>query len=578
MAINILPPDVSSKIAAGEVVERPASVVKELIENSLDAGATQIVVEVRGGGVSFVRVSDNGVGIPSSEIERAFHRYATSKIETIGDLETVSTLGFRGEALHSIAAVAQVDIVTHAKGGKEIGSYLALRDGVVVERSSRGRPQGTTVTVRELFRRVPARLKFLKSVATENNHIVDVVTRRSLAFPEVRFVLFIDGRTVLRTSGSGILRDVLVEIYGLETARAMMEVGGSEGGGKGGEAIPLITGLVSPPSINRASRGHLNFFVNRRWVRSAMLARAVEEAYHGLLMVGRYPFAIINISISPREVDVNVHPTKSEVKFSHEQVLFTAVQSAVRRVVAEQAPVKVFPVGTHPGFHPPLPEQGRSIGILEQKEAVARFPLFSEGESSVTVPILRVVGQMANAYIIAEGNDGLYLIDQHAAHERVLFDRIREQRARQKVEVQGLLEPVTIEINAQQEGLLKSRGNILAHFGFTIEPFGERTYLVRSVPAVLQQMNVTQVVVEILDSLEDKSSLESQEESIAISLACHGAVRAGQVLSQEEMRGLIRQLEQTNLPRTCPHGRPTMIHLSSLQLAREFGRTSPVSQ
>ena len=313
-------------------------------------------------------------------------------------------------------------------------------------------------------------------------------------------------------------------------------------------------------------------------MRSAVLARAVEEGYHGSLMVGRHPLAIINISIPPREVDVNVHPTKSEVKFSHEQALFSTVRGAVRRVVAEQSGVQApaiktsfilqsQPVGAKGGFEDSF-----------QGKMVEGEVLFHEGKSASPLPIMRVIGQMANAYIIAEGSDGLYLIDQHAAHERVLFEQIQKQRAQQELEVQGLMEPIMLELDARQEQLMKLRGEILTRFGFTVEPFGDRTYLIRAIPAVIRQVEITRVVTEIMDSLDGTDSLENWEESIIISLACHGAVRAGQTLNHEEMRDLIRQLEQSKLPRTCPHGRPTMIYLSSLHLAKEFGRTNPISR
>jgi DNA mismatch repair protein MutL len=557
MPIKILAPDVVSKIAAGEVVERPASVVKELIENSLDAGATQVSIEARGGGVSLIRVSDNGVGIPADEAELAFHRHATSKINDMADLETISSLGFRGEALPSIAAVAEVEILARTTG-EIAGTYLKLQHGKVVEKTKRGCPVGTTVTVRNLFRNVPARLKFLKSVATESGHISNLVSQYSLAFPEVRFSLIIEGRIALQTPGSGSLRDALVKVYGLDTAEAMIEV-------KEGEQLPRISGFVSAPSLSRSSRSHLSFFVNRRWVRSRLLSRAVEDAYQGMLMVGRHPIAVLNISLPGDDVDINVHPTKNEVRFRYEHALFAAVQKAVRAALVEQMPVpqvrQPTPVGGHLEQEP----------LWAKKEEVVAAPLFAPTETERRLPILRVLGQVATTYIIAEGPDGLYLIDQHAAHERILFEKVRAQQARREVEVQGLLEPVTIEVTPRQEELLKAGGEILAAYGFAIEPFGQRTYLVRAVPAVVKE-RVAEAVGEVLDALSSEGNPKEWEQKVAISLACHSAVRAGQVLSPDEMRQLMRELEQTELPLTCPHGRPTMIRFSSSQLEREFGR------
>ena len=560
MAIRILAHDVISKIAAGEVVERPASVVKELIENSVDAGASEVVIEACGGGVSLIRVVDDGVGIPSGEVELAFERHATSKIGSPADLDGIATLGFRGEALPSIAAVAWVEVLTLTE--KEMaGSYIGLREGVVVERGRRGRSRGTTITVRNLFHSTPARLKFLKSVATENSRIINLVSQYALAFPEVRFALSVDGRATMRTSGSGKLRDVLVEVYGMEIAQEMMEVRGMGEGEVGMMAMPLrVTGLVSPPSLSRSSRGYLSFFVNRRWINSWMLARAVEEAYQGWLPQGKHPIAVINISLPLDEVDVNVHPTKSEVKFRREHMIFGAINSAVKRALTKAPVPKITAVA--PIAAPPR-EPDQASGAPEKVE-----PRFV-----ASLPILRVLGQLANSYIIAEGPEGLYLIDQHAAHERVLFDRFCAQRSQRQLEVQGLLEPLTIEVSPEEEQLLKSQREALAEFGLTIEPFGGMTYVVRTVPALLPRRNLVQEVRGILESLIGDSEGRNWDERITISLACHGAVRAGQALSDEEMRELVRQLEQTAQPRTCPHGRPTMIHLSSWQLEKEFGRT-----
>jgi len=564
MPIRVLTPEVVSKIAAGEVVERPASVVKELMENSLDAGASQINIEVRGGGVNFIRVSDNGVGILQDEVELAFHRYATSKITTLADLEKTTSLGFRGEALPSIAQVAQVELLTRSK--EEIsGTYLCLREGEVVERGVRASPQGTTVTVRNLFRNVPARLKFLKSSTTENSHITDLVSQYSLAFPGVSFTLIIDGRRVLHTPGNGKLRDVLVQVYGLETAQAMLEIGKS---GKEGGLAPTVSGYISPPSLSRAKRSHLSFFVNRRWIQSRLMTRAVEKAYEGLLMVGRYPIAVINLSLLPQWVDVNVHPTKREVRFSQESTIFNTVYGTVRRTLVERMPVPEVGLSPHPVF---TPEQPPLEAPSDEKKPGFALPLIPHVAPS-GLPVLRVLGQLANTYIIAEGPDGLYLIDQHAAHERVLFEKILAQWAQKGVEIQSLLEPLTIELSLKQEELLRAKGEMLAQFGFTIEPFGDRTYLLRAVPALLGGRGISEAVKEALDSLEGEATLTRGEERVALSLACHGAVRAGQTLDQEEMRELVRQLEKATSPRTCPHGRPTMIHLSSGRLEKEFGR------
>ncbi len=570
MSIKVLDKEVVSQIAAGEVVERPASVVKELVENALDAGSTQISIEVKGGGVSLIRVTDNGTGIPSGEVALAFERYATSKIGSLEDLESIGSLGFRGEALPSIAAVARIEISTQAVA-ETAGSYLSLQDSVVIEQRSQGRSQGTTVSVRNLFRKVPARLKFLKSSTTENSHIANAVSQYALAFPEVKFVLFVDGRVALRTPGSGQLIDSVIAVYGLEVARNMLTIGSGDDAWEGGVATSAfpVTGMVGSPTISRSNRGYLSFFANRRWISSRLLAWAVEEAYHGLLMVGKHPVAIINISLPPQEVDVNIHPTKTEIKFHHEHTVFSAVQKAVRQALIEQVPVpKIEEVATTYGASSvprqvswPLPERGASLSSL---------PVASQ-TPAVSLPVLRVLGQMLNSYIIAEGPDGLYLIDQHAAHERILFEKIKLQSSRQKIEVQGLLEPVTFEVNPKQGEALKHHYETLAEFGFSIEPFGDRVYLVRAVPVLLYKKDWAGMIRELLDSPSGEEQGDWTEK-IAISIACHGAVRAGQALTDDEMRELVRQLEQVAVPHTCPHGRPTMIHFDSAQLRKEFGR------
>jgi DNA mismatch repair protein MutL len=563
MPIKVLEPQVISRIAAGEVVERPASVVKELVENSLDAGANQISIEVRGGGISLIRVTDNGAGIPSGEVGLAFDRYATSKISSLEDLESIQSLGFRGEALPSIAAVAEVDVVTCAPG-EGAGTSLSLTDGNIVSRRSLGRTRGTTVTVRNLFRHVPARLKFLKSVATENDHIANVVSQYALAFPEVKFSLSIDSRVALRTPGSGRLIDSIIEVYGVEVAKNMIEIES-----EATAPSPRVAGMVGSPKVSRSGRGQLSFFVNRRWVNSRLLAQAVEEAYHGLLMSGKHPIAVINIRLPVQEVDVNIHPTKSEVKFRNERLVFSAVQRAVRQALAEKMPVpRIEEVAV--AYESPS-SLGQAFSPPAQVRLASPAPWAPEVPTS-PLPVLRVLGQLGNSYIIAEGPDGLYLIDQHAAHERVLFDNIERQRSRREIEIQGLLEPMTLEVSPRQGEVLRAHYEDLAEFGFSIEPFGDRTFLVRAVPAIVYRKDWVGMLQELLDSLAEGGKGDWVE-GVAKSIACHGAVRAGQALTDAEMRELVRQLEQAATPRTCPHGRPTMIHLSSEQLKKEFGRT-----
>jgi DNA mismatch repair protein MutL len=572
MPIKVLAPDVVSKIAAGEVVERPASVVKELVENSLDAGATRISIEVRDGGVNLLRVSDNGSGMAPDEIEIAFRRHATSKISTLADLESVSSLGFRGEALPSIAAVAHVELLTRTAQDTG-GTHLRLQGDRVVEKGAKGCSQGTVVSVRNLFRNIPARLKFLKTPTTENGHIVNLITHIALAFPEVQFLLTIDGRESLNTPGNGRLRDVLAKLYGIDTAQAMLQVGQ-------GEHQPppttspsptVVSGYVSPPTTTRTTRNYMSFYVNRRWVTSRLLSAALEKAYEGWLMTGKYPIGVLNISLPPREIDINVHPAKREVKFAQDQAIFSHVHKAVQAALEGQASVpEVSPRPTFTPHQEPRPnpflfeEIQHPVSSAEASQALRMF--------EPTLPVLRVVGQFATSYIIAEGPDGLYLIDQHAAHERILFDKFMAQQTEESIDVQGLLDPLPVELSTRQRELFESKRETLTHFGFDVEPFGDRTVVLRGVPALLKAEAARQVIAEILDSTDENSPLAERERRVAMSVACHSAVKAGQVLDTKELQELMRELEQTTSPRTCPHGRPTMIHLSSGQLAREFGR------
>ncbi|MFC2034181.1 DNA mismatch repair endonuclease MutL [Chloroflexota bacterium] len=572
MSIKILDQGTISRIAAGEVVERPASVVKELVENSLDAASSQISIEIKGDGVNLIQVTDNGHGIPADEMESAFQRYATSKITSFDDLESTSSLGFRGEALPSIAAVSQVDVIS-CPAGESTGNYISIKESTITNCGSKGHSPGTTITVRNLFRNVPARLKFLKSPTTENGHIANVVSQYALAFPEVKFTLTNDGKTISSTPGSGKLIDSIAQVYGMDVAGNMLEINNSdpEWQDESENSSVTVNGMVSSPSINRSNRGYLSLFVNRRWISSRLLAWAMDEAYHGLLMQGKHPIAIINISIPPKYVDANIHPTKTEVKFQNERLIFRAVQKAVRQALLELTPVpRIEEVATdYKGtLSPtqPLWTSTRTSQISPDSSAT------TQSTPIMSLPALRLLGQLDSSYIIAEGPDGLHLIDQHAAHERIQFEKINHQISRKEIEIQGMLEPATLEVSIKQDVILKAQYERLAEFGFTIEPFGERTYLVRAIPALLHKKDWREVLGELLDDTPQGGNNDWLEK-IAISIACHSAIRAGQTLSDDEMRELLRQLEQTAIPNTCPHGRPTMIQLNMKQLEKEFGRS-----
>jgi DNA mismatch repair protein MutL len=554
--------------------------VKELIENALDAGAKKISVETRQGGVGLIRVADDGSGIPPEELVVAFERHATSKLRSEDELWRIETLGFRGEALPSIAAAGDVELISRPSGALVAGRVV-LRSGSVEHQGSAGAPPGTSVTVQRLFSQQPARLKFLRSPTSEAGQIASVVTHYALAYPEVRFSLRNDNRTVLSTPGTGDLLDAAAAVLGMEIASDLLAI-------RGEPAQDIqISGAAGSPTASRGNRNYISLFVNRRWIRNRALTFAVIESYQGLLPLGRFPIAIINITVPADSVDVNVHPTKAEVRFRDERPVFSALQRAIRAAISSRSPVPAF--DTNSAFF----ESRRASAQAEtaawrEQVAPARLPYPSppgpaaSHEATLsseplpmtdTLPLLRPVGQLANTYVVTEGPDGMYLIDQHAAHERVLYERFLAGSANGDGDVQPLLQPQTLELTARQHALFESFEGELARAGLAIEPFGEGAYLIRAVPAALVGSDIVRAINGLLDLLgrEDGPS-DDPAHRVSASLACHASVRAGQTMTGEEQRELVRLLEACEQPRTCPHGRPTMVHVSSDVLARQFRR------
>lgn len=609
MSIHILSEIVAAQIAAGEVVERPASVIKELVENSLDADATDIRIEVVEGGTKSMRVSDDGLGIPSSEVELAFKRHSTSKLEAISDLDHLNTLGFRGEALHSIASVSRLMLTTR-HSTEAIGSQIRIEGGKLLSSRQIGAPAGTVISVDDLFYNTPARLKFLKSATTERRRITSLVTEYAMAYPSVRFSLRHDGREVFRSYGTGSLTDVLVKALGPDTTRDLIEVVPQPPSRP--DLPPIaVSGYTSAPSQNRANRSHITLFVNGRSIQDSSLTFAVSQAYHTLLPKGRYPIAVLMITMPPDEVDVNVHPTKAEVRFRSPDAVFSAVQRAVRHVVVEQSPAPAVRLGSdqRSGWQPPHKTPVKTSGIdstqhnlgleLEapgafthqqpitssdatQPQHVSRTDSLTAIPQSIgrpsqprTLPMLRVIGQVGASYIVAEGPVGLYLIDQHAAHERILFEKFMAEHAVEQIASQQTLEAATVELSLEAVSLIEEHMDLLTHLGFELEPFGGQTIRIRAVPAMLADRDPADAVSAILEDLESgaRPGQATIEEQISLRVCKTAAVKAGQILSMQEMQSIIRQLERCQSPHTCPHGRPTLIHISGDQLAREFGRT-----
>lgn len=571
MSIRILPPEVASRIAAGEVVERPASIVKELVENALDAGASRISVEANEGGVALIRVVDDGCGIEPDELPLAFSRHATSKLQDDADLGAIRTLGFRGEALPSIAAVSEVEAISRQADSPR-AARVRLRFGALEEQGAAGAAPGSSFSVKGLFHEQPARLKFLRSAGAEASQIGAVVSHYALAYPEVAFSLRLDGRETFATGGTGSRREAAAGVYGRDVAAAMLETTEED------EAC-RVEALFTPPHISRASRNYITLFINRRWVRSRSLTYAVEEAYSGLLQTGRFPIAVVDLRLPPEEVDVNVHPAKAEVRLRNDRAVFSLVQRPIRRALSGLAPVgSESPAGwprpaaqDGPGFLFPAPSQADTP--LQSQLLPRQAPAgFEQASLPAGVPIMRPLGQAGTTYVIAEGPAGLYLIDQHAAHERVLFERFLTSLTGAAAPSQPLLAPLVLELTPSQSSLVTSFMPSLREHGFEVEPFGPGGFLLRAAPADLRRDDPARAFVELLDLLTREDSPADPRRRVAASLACHAAVRAGQTLAMEEMRDLIQQLEACDTPQTCPHGRPTMLHLSSDELARRFSR------
>lgn len=582
MAIQLLDQATIGKIAAGEVIERPASVVKELVENALDAGARSIRVEIVAGGRDLIRVRDDGSGIAPDDFHVALQRHATSKLRSFDDLATLRSYGFRGEALASIAAVSDLEIISRPPS---MGHATSARShfGQLGRIEAAPAAIGTAITARDLFANVPARRKFLRQDATEAGYIQRVVVASALAFPAVRFEFVVDGKMVLNTDGSGDLGNAIVGVFGAGIASEMMpiEPGDEEADERQREIV--VSGYVGLPSLTRGNRQQVILLVNRRWIESRQLSFALEQAYHSLLMVGRYPVAVIHLDLSPDQVDVNVHPTKREVRFSDERAVFAALQRAVRATLLQHTPSQSIPTVVESPLETPALQRRLALAhperfrpVTRQMEAdingAAEKPGTAELAATRSAPILRVLGQVGSTYVIAEGPDGMYMVDQHAAHERVLLERLLARTAKAEPDAQTLLEPLIVEPEAKQLEALEQCVEGLAQLGFQIEAFGGGTVAIRAVPAVMSRRDPKSTLLAILEEVANGGRESAQLDALAASTACHSAIRAGDPLSIPEMRELIIQLEQCASPRVCAHGRPTMLHLSQGELERQFSR------
>ncbi len=578
MSIALLPEAVIGRIAAGEAIERPASVVKELIENAIDAGAGSLHVEAEAGGRRLLRVTDNGAGIRHGEIELAFKRHATSKLRTADDLKDIATLGFRGEALASIGAVSRATIVTRHRE-EAMGVSLKLQGGLVLHQQRVGAPAGTVAMIENLFFNTPARLAFLKSEATEKRHIHWVVLRYAMAYPEIAFALKQDGRERFRSSGSGELADVVAKSFGLKAYKSMIALRSQEERGPGRPRIE-ITGYVSLPSMSRASRDRIILFVNGRAVQNSALSHAVTQAYDGLLKAGAFPWAVLLINMPPRLVDVNVHPTKAEVRFRDSQLVYLAAQRAVREALLNSSEAAPEPdIWSATGFTDDRIAYQKTRSSWWQAAADDPFddieldaiPEAAKAPARPrTLPVLRVVGQVGAAYIIAEGPAGLYLIDQNAAHERVLFQDLLDEEAQGGLESAALPESQTVLLSPADAELLSSVSELFRQLSFEIEVFGPNSFLIRRAPRIVSSLPAADYLPFMLERL--RLSAKTSECALQ-TLALAAAIRSGQIMQPEDMQSLVARLERCPAPFASPSGQKTLLHLSREQLADEFKRS-----
>ena len=630
--IAVLDQNTIDKIAAGEVVERPSSVVKELVENAIDAGATAVTVEITDGGKKMIRITDNGAGIEAGQIPLAFLRHATSKIEKVEDLEQIASLGFRGEALSSIAAVSQVELITKTHSAVS-GSRYIIEGGVEHSLEELGAPEGTTFLVRNLFYNTPARSKFLKSDTTEANYIHTLMEQLALSHPEISFKYIQNRQVKLHSSGNYNVKDVIYSVYGRDITKALLEADFEND-------FMKITGFVGKPEIARGNRSFENYYINGRYVKNNIITKAIENAYKGFLMQHKFPFVSLQIEMEGNDLDVNVHPAKREVRFAREQEVYEAVYDTVRRALTaremipkvtlekpqpekKEAPVK--PVSIPEPFEKKRREQVYENTVREssapygihmekqifssseenlfegtlrqkqQKEERLELPKEEPDQSAQEMPEkeqkqlelfeekllapesrerIRLIGQVFDTYWLAQFGDAFYIIDQHAAHEKVYYERFVKKFHENTVDAQYLTPPLIVTLNLQEEGLLKANEDYFRQFGFEIEHFGGKEYCISAVPSNLYGLSEEELFLEMLDHLAgegDKDALDIFASRLA-TMACKAAVKGNHAMSPAEAEKLLDELLTLDNPYHCPHGRPTVISMTKTELEKKFKR------
>lgn len=584
--IQVLDQNTINKIAAGEVIERPMAVVKELIENALDAGATAITVEIKEGGLSFIRITDNGSGITKDEIKTAFLRHATSKIKTMEDLLSVNSLGFRGEALSSIAAVSQVEVIT--KPTEElVGIRYEIHGGEDIAFEEVGCPAGTTFLVRNLFYNTPARRKFLKSKTTEGNYILELVQRYSLAHSDIRFSLISDGKTKIQTSGDGLLKTNIFYNYGTDVTKNLIPIDVEHNGMK-------LTGFIGKPVLSRGNKILMNYFVNGRYIKSSIISAAIEQAYKGYMMSHRYPFVTLLLTIEGHNIDVNVHPTKMEIRFINRQDIYDLFYDSIRTALGQsnlmpevvlsekkEKPMEVHESKVHfEPFETCFDSKDEKEPVIKQpnivKESVKFYQteMSEENEEKPNIPQFRIIGQVFETYWLIEYKNELLMIDQHAAHEKVLFEKLMKKLEQKEGYTQELITPIVVSLSGREMEVLQMHSHVFEKIGFRIENFGDREYLITGVPSDFLNIASKELFIELLDGLMKENSTSQPEMVLerCASMACKAAVKGNHLMSYTEAKHLIEQMLQMEQPYHCPHGRPTAITMSKYELEKKFKR------
>lgn len=598
--INVLPEELINKIAAGEVIERPASVVKELLENSLDAGATRVLIEIRNYGQDLIKVTDNGEGMDEEDAYKAVLRHATSKIKDLNDLFSIQTLGFRGEALASIAAVSKLTLITKKASSLE-GFNLVIEGGHILSSGIIGAEKGTSLAIENLFFNTPARKKFLKTDAVELRHIVEVVMQYALINSNVSIRLLHEGKEILHAPSVEEWRDNLAALYGVELAKDLLEVNY--------ENLDLsvkVSGFVSKPYGARNDKTMQALFVNRRWIRNEEITKAIYEAYHSLLFVGKHPVYVLNLEIDPTKIDVNVHPTKSDIKIEQKQEVLEAVKEAVRsalkkndlmpvmdfqseqqltfgNAVRKEEPKPQFKYVFEKSAQVVLPipreevkkeeKSEESFDLTLEEESSESFETKSNLNDSERLPPFRLLGQIHKTFFVAETPGGILFIDQHVVQERVLYEKFMEQLLNKQVAVQTLLRGEVLELTATQSLLLKENQEHLDRMGFLLEEFGGNSFVLKTIPSVFGRLQPKELLFELIAGLyEGKNRLEEIQEEIITRMACRASVKAGDTLTTGEMQVLLGALNHTVFPYTCPHGRAVLIKMTVDELEKKFHR------